>query len=104
MYVDFLAVKDTLTQYMGVERGYRPLQSQRSHLLEIMPTSQAELPPRMPSDSYDSALIPLSKSQSLQEKYITFLGHVRTGRLMEDMDIFAGIYHIVLLYRVIMSN
>lgn len=75
---------------MGVERGYRPLQSQRSHLLELLPSSQTELPSRAPSDSFDTAFIPLSKSQSLQEKYITFLGHVRTGRLMEDMDLFAG--------------
>ncbi|KAF4522117.1 hypothetical protein B566_EDAN012743 [Ephemera danica] len=82
-------VKSKLVEYMGVERGYRPLQSQRSHLLELLPASQSELPPRHPNDSFDSALIPLSKSQSLQEKYITFLGHVRTGRLMEDMDMFA---------------
>jgi len=83
-------VKDKLVEYMGVELGYKPLQMQRSHLLELLPSSQAELPPRAPSDSFDSAFIPLSKSPALQEKYITFLGHVRTGRLMEDMDLFAG--------------
>lgn len=77
-------------QYMGVDKGYKPLQMQRSHLLALLPSSQAELPPRSPNDSFDSAIIPLSTSPVLQDKYITFLGHVRTGRLMEDMDLFAG--------------
>ncbi|XP_065350566.1 acyl-coenzyme A thioesterase 9, mitochondrial-like [Cloeon dipterum] len=82
-------VKERLVEHMGVSQGYKPLQMQRSHLLDMLPCSQSELPIRAPSDSFDSAIIPLSSSPSLQEKYITFLGHVRTGRLMEDMDLFA---------------
>jgi hypothetical protein len=94
----FIAVKEKLVQYMGVHKGYKPLQMQRSHLLELLPSSQAELPPRSPSDSFDSATIPLSTSPVLQDKYITFLGHVRTGRLMEDMDLFAGNLFVTLLF------
>ncbi|KAL3280581.1 hypothetical protein HHI36_003814 [Cryptolaemus montrouzieri] len=40
-------------------------------------------------DSFLEGIIPLSIDVNLQEKYITFLGHVRIGRLLEDMDIFA---------------
>lgn len=40
-------------------------------------------------DSFTSAIIPLSTDTQLQDKYVTFLGHVRLGRLMEDMDLFA---------------
>lgn len=41
-------------------------------------------------DSRQSAIIPLSSNIKLQEKYVSVLGHIRAGRLMEDMDIFAG--------------
>lgn len=43
-------------------------------------------------DSFTCAIIPLSSDNTLQDKYVTFLGHVRLGRLMEDMDLFAGKY------------
>jgi hypothetical protein len=43
-------------------------------------------------DSFASAIIPLKDDVSLQEKYVTFKGYVRLGRLLEDMDIFAGEY------------
>lgn len=82
-------VKASLLQHMGLERGYTPLQHSRTHLLNRLPVSQQELPPRTMQDSYTSAIIPLSSDVVLQEKYVTFLGHVRLGRLMEDMDIFA---------------
>lgn len=41
-------------------------------------------------DSFDHALIPLSTDLDMREKYSTIHGYVRLGRLMEDMDIFAG--------------
>lgn len=46
-------------------------------------------------DSFASAIIPLKDDVSLQEKYVTFKGYVRLGRLLEDMDIFAGEYEMV---------
>lgn len=41
-------------------------------------------------DSFTSAIIPLGTDTAMQDKYVTFLGNVRLGRLMEDMDLFAG--------------
>lgn len=75
---------------MGIESGYQPILPSRAHLLDYLPSSQTELPPRSMQDSFIAALIPLSTDKELQDKYITFLGHVRVGRLLEDMDLFAG--------------
>lgn len=76
---------------MGVEPGFKPLLQSREHLAKFTPKSQSELPSRSMQDSFTSAVIPLSSDTTLQDKYVTFLGHVRLGRLMEDMDLFAGI-------------
>lgn len=46
-------------------------------------------------DSFASAIIALKDDVSLQEKYVTFKGYIRLGRLLEDMDIFAGEYEMV---------
>lgn len=64
--------------------------SSREHLLQYEPKSLNDLPTRSMQDSFTSAIIPLSTDLALQEKYVTFMGHVRLGRLMEDMDLFAG--------------
>ncbi|XP_069687636.1 acyl-coenzyme A thioesterase 9, mitochondrial-like [Periplaneta americana] len=82
-------VRHRLINYMGLDRGYKPLQTSRSHLLSLLPTSQDELPPRKMNDSFASVIIPLKDDESLQEKYVTLKGYVRLGRLLEDMDIFA---------------
>lgn len=83
-------VRQKLLKHMGIEhRGYQRFKYQRDHLLDLLPKSQKDLPVRKMQDSFDSALIPLGKDLALQERYISFLGHIRTGRLMEDLDIFA---------------
>ncbi|KAF5304479.1 hypothetical protein FQA39_LY09675 [Lamprigera yunnana] len=85
-------LKQELVAWMGIESGYKPLGAtthNRSHLFQYLPARQSELPERTMNDSFASALIPLSTDLELQDKYITFLGHVRVGRLLEDMDIFA---------------
>ncbi|KAK5645924.1 hypothetical protein RI129_004388 [Pyrocoelia pectoralis] len=84
-------LKRELAEWMGVECGYKPLNQvkSRTHLLQYLPTNQNELPDRTMGDSFASALIPLSTDLELQDKYVSFLGHVRVGRLLEDMDIFA---------------
>lgn len=41
-------------------------------------------------DSWDAAIIPLGSEKRLREKYVTFMGGVRVGRLLEDLDVFAG--------------
>ncbi|KAL3280580.1 hypothetical protein HHI36_003813 [Cryptolaemus montrouzieri] len=76
------------TNKLGFDHGYKPLPSDRSYLKKYVPKLE-ELPPRNMKDSFLEGLIPLSSNEALQEKYITFLGHVRIGRLLEDMDIFA---------------
>jgi hypothetical protein len=43
-------------------------------------------------DSFASVIVPLRDDVLLQEKYVTFKGYVRLGRLLEDMDMFAGEY------------
>uniref|UniRef100_A0A1B0C318 HotDog ACOT-type domain-containing protein n=1 Tax=Glossina palpalis gambiensis TaxID=67801 RepID=A0A1B0C318_9MUSC len=58
------------------------------HLLKYEPNI-TDLAPRSMQDSFTSVIIPLSSDKSLQDQYVAFLGHVRLGRLMEDMDMFA---------------
>nr|CAD7438248.1 unnamed protein product [Timema bartmani] len=84
-----LQVKSNLIQLMGVHHGYKPLQGTRAYLLDLLPESRDEIPERCMQDSFTSAIIPLSTDQSLQDKYVTFLGSIRIGRLLEDMDMFA---------------
>ncbi|XP_054266667.1 acyl-coenzyme A thioesterase 9, mitochondrial-like [Macrosteles quadrilineatus] len=83
-------VKKKFMAKMGLEPGFRTLKQTRSSLLEYLPASQDELPQRSIKDSFQCAMIPLSSSVSLQERYVSILGNVRFGRLMEDMDIFAA--------------
>lgn len=79
---------------MGIERGYRPQgeMQPRDHLSKYLPQKQEELPARTMNDSFASALIPLSTDLDLQDKYVAFMGNVRLGRILEDMDLFAGWY------------
>jgi len=74
---------------LGLEPGYNPLPKSREQLLKYQPKLE-DLPPRAMQDSFTSAIIPLSTDRSLQDKYVTYLGNVRFGRLLEDMDLFAG--------------
>nr|XP_040572619.1 acyl-coenzyme A thioesterase 9, mitochondrial-like [Lepeophtheirus salmonis] len=56
---------------------------------EMIPKSQEELPLRRMIDSFERAVIPLSKDLKLRDRYTTSLGQVRYGRLLEDMDVFS---------------
>ncbi|XP_072388736.1 acyl-coenzyme A thioesterase 9, mitochondrial-like isoform X2 [Diabrotica undecimpunctata] len=90
-------LKYCMTKDMGVD-VYQPIPKDRSHLLKYLPKTQNELPKRSMKDSFLVGIIPLSSDKFLQDKYTTFLGQVRIGRLLEDMDIFAvmvGHKHIV---------
>ncbi|XP_070499028.1 acyl-coenzyme A thioesterase 9, mitochondrial-like [Chironomus tepperi] len=82
-------VKLKIIEKMGLQFGYNPLQHTREHLVQYTPKSIDELPPRSMQDSFTSAIIPLSTDVKLREKYVGFLGSLRVGRLMEDMDLFA---------------
>ncbi|KAL7638496.1 UNVERIFIED_CONTAM: hypothetical protein RMT77_011066 [Armadillidium vulgare] len=81
-------VIDALVENVGASKSFQN-NFDRKLLLDLLPRRQEDLPPRRMSDSWDCALIPLGSNSELREKYLTFLGGVRTGRLLEDMDIFA---------------
>ncbi len=63
----------------------------RQELTKYLPASQDELPARRMQDSFDTAIIPLGTETDtkLRDRYMTHLGGVRIGRLLEDMDVFA---------------
>uniref|UniRef100_A0A182SRC6 HotDog ACOT-type domain-containing protein n=1 Tax=Anopheles maculatus TaxID=74869 RepID=A0A182SRC6_9DIPT len=82
-------VKQTIIQKLGIEVGYTPFVSTREHLVKYVPQSVNALPPRSMQDSFTSAIIPLTTDKILKDKYVGFMGNVRVGRLMEDMDMFA---------------
>ncbi|XP_017007751.2 acyl-coenzyme A thioesterase 9, mitochondrial [Drosophila takahashii] len=82
-------IKQQMMTRLGLEPGYNPLPKSREQLLKYQPKWQ-DLPPRAMQDSFTSAIIPLSTDRTLQDKYVTYLGSVRFGRLLEDMDMFAA--------------
>lgn len=83
------AVKIESNRLFGIQKTYSVLKQSREPLLQYEPKSVDELPARSMQDSFTSAVIPLSSDFELQDKYVTFMGSVRLGRLMEDMDQFA---------------
>ena len=76
---------------IGSPPAYNPelYKKRREQLMKMVPKSQEELTPRRMIDSFDQGLIPLGSNHKLRDTYTTFLGGVRIGRLLEDMDIFA---------------
>ena len=42
------------------------------------------------SDSFRKAIIPLGSNPRLKEKYINYYNGIRFGRILEDLDTFAG--------------
>ena len=65
--------------------------------------SQDELPLRRMSDSYREAIIPLGSDPKFTEKYINFYKGIRFGRILEDLDTFAG-NHTVQLVSLILKT
>ncbi len=45
---------------------------------------------KTPSESHLELVLPFSSDPILREQYISPFGHVRIGRLLEDLDAFAG--------------
>ncbi|XP_036332473.1 acyl-coenzyme A thioesterase 9, mitochondrial-like isoform X1 [Rhagoletis pomonella] len=81
-------VRAEIRQRLGLQRGYHPIPRSREHLLKYTPKAE-DLPPRSMQDSYTTAVLPLSTDLKLQDNYVSHLGNVRMGRLMEDLDSFA---------------
>lgn len=89
---DSLTIMELRSRFMkmrGVQPGFTQVAEDRSYLLQYLPKTQDELPPRSVKDSFQSALIPLSSYPQLQERYVNVIGNVRFGRLMEDLDMFS---------------
>lgn len=82
-------MKAEIVKKLGIQEHWSVLRKSRENLAQYEPKSLDELPPRSMQDSFTSALIPLGSDLVIRDKYITFLGSVRLGRLMEDMDLFA---------------
>ncbi|XP_017122779.1 acyl-coenzyme A thioesterase 9, mitochondrial-like [Drosophila elegans] len=82
-------VKMEMLKRFGLEPGYIREPKSREKLLEFQPKME-DLPARSMQDSFSCAIIPLSTDPVLQDKYINFMGFVRLGRLLEDMDFFAA--------------
>lgn len=83
------AVVDKIRERTGVERGYHVVPKSRTHLLQYHPKKE-QLPARRMQDSYTRATLPLGVDEMAREHYINHLGRVRMGRLMEELDMFAG--------------
>jgi acyl-coenzyme A thioesterase 9 len=71
--------------------GVADVLQERKNLMDFLPKSVDELPPRRMKDSFVTAVIPLKDRLDIRERYVTFDGNVRIGRVLEDMDIFSGI-------------
>lgn len=82
-------VKTEIMKRLGGEEHWSVLPKSREHLIPYEPKTVEDLPFRSMRDSFTSAIIPLSTDLAIRDKYVTFLGSVRLGRLMEDMDLFA---------------
>lgn len=84
-----ITVKTEMVKVLGIQEHWSVLPRSREYLLQYEPKTVDELPARSMQDSFTSALVPLSTEPAIRDKYVTFLGSVRLGRLMEDMDMFA---------------
>ncbi|XP_055309213.1 acyl-coenzyme A thioesterase 9, mitochondrial-like isoform X2 [Sitodiplosis mosellana] len=82
-------VKTEIVKKLGIQENWSALPKSREYLAQYEPKSVDDLPARSMKDSFTSALLPLSQDLALRDKYVTFMGSVRLGRLMEDMDLFA---------------
>ena len=52
--------------------------------------SQDECPVRHMRDSYQEVIIPLGQDPVERERYISYFETIRFGRILEDLDTFAG--------------
>lgn len=84
-------IKDLTSQEIGGPAYYDPAgyKVRREALMDILPSSQSQLPPRRMLESYDMAVIPLGADPVLRDRYLLHNGGVRIGRLLEAMDMFA---------------
>ncbi|XP_064638232.1 acyl-coenzyme A thioesterase 9, mitochondrial-like isoform X2 [Lineus longissimus] len=80
-----------LKELIGQQQLWSEKHSEQSSTPLPEATSQADLPMRTMSDSYWEALIPLGSNTALRDMYLNFHKTVRFGKIMEDLDTFAGL-------------
>lgn len=83
-----LIVTRKINELIGIESGYNTIPHCRANLLKYQPKAE-DLPSRSMRDSFTTAVIPLSLG-STQERYINHLGRLRTGRMLEELEMFGG--------------
>ena len=66
-------------------------QLDRTEMASHAKTDQSLLTPRRMSDSYAETILPLGDEPTLRNRYANSNKTVRFGRLLEDLDMFAGI-------------
>ncbi|XP_050394841.1 acyl-coenzyme A thioesterase 9, mitochondrial [Patella vulgata] len=66
-------------------------QAYMDSMFQDIPKKQDGLPVRSIKDSYREVVIPLGSDPALQSKYTNFYKGIRFGRIMEDLDTFAGL-------------
>lgn len=82
-----------LMEMVGTPKVYGIGESVAEKGDDILPirSSQEELPVRQMQDSYREVIIPLGQDDLVREKYISFMKGLRFGRILEDLDTFAGL-------------
>lgn len=88
-YNTVLAVFSKIRKRIDIDIRYHVVPKSREHLLQYQPKPE-QLPTRSLLDSYTSALLPLEENELSRERYINHSGSVRMGRIMEELDLFAG--------------
>ncbi|BFF92663.1 acyl-coenzyme A thioesterase 9 mitochondrial [Drosophila madeirensis] len=81
-------VVKSIRDRVDVDFGYHTVPKPRDHLLKYQPKLE-ELPTRSMLDSHTTVVLPLSSDEYIRERYVNYLGRVRMGRVMEELDMFA---------------
>eukprot|EP01125_Pyxidicula_operculata_P020529 TRINITY_DN7606_c0_g1_i1.p1 TRINITY_DN7606_c0_g1~~TRINITY_DN7606_c0_g1_i1.p1 ORF type:complete len:416 (+),score=60.94 TRINITY_DN7606_c0_g1_i1:570-1817(+) len=68
----------------------RRRERERQNVNRQSPTSDHKVITKTPKDSYTEILMPFSNDLTLRSQYISPFGHIRFGRLLEDLDALAG--------------
>ncbi|XP_002137234.2 acyl-coenzyme A thioesterase 9, mitochondrial [Drosophila pseudoobscura] len=81
-------VAKSIRERVDVDFGYNTVPKPRDHLLKYQPKLE-ELPTRSMLDSHTTVVLPLGSDEYIRERYVNYLGRVRMGRVMEELDMMA---------------
>jgi hypothetical protein len=63
-----------------------------------VPVSAGTVPKR-PTDSLLRVILPFASNRDFRASFVNHWGHIRFGLLLEELDFFAGPYHMLMLFR-----